>query len=194
MDRTLDLVNYAPESHEDSSVKDRILNLIKEKEDCYWRSCFEPGHITASAVLTSHDGKRVLMNHHKFLNLWLCFGGHADGDTDTQRVAIRETIEESGIQAVEPILSDILDLDIHKIPENPSKGEPAHFHHDVRYLLRVCDPAYETFSQSEESHALSWFSFEEALSLCASDPSMIRLLQKTQKVIHNKDQNRTERT
>jgi 8-oxo-dGTP pyrophosphatase MutT (NUDIX family) len=55
------------------------------------------GHFTGSAWLVSGDGLRVLLTHHRKLGRWLQLGGHADGDRDLARVALREAEEESGL-------------------------------------------------------------------------------------------------
>ena len=55
---------------------------------------------------------------HKKLQLWLQFGGHADGEIDIKNVAIREFHEESGIQIEPMIIDEIFNVDIHDIPEN----------------------------------------------------------------------------
>ena len=99
----------------------KFLELLNEPR-CFYRDCF-PAHITGSALLLSADGDKVLMNHHKSLNMWMQFGGHADGDEDILAVAIRETMEESGIIAFKPITPNIVDLDIHEIPANVKKNE-----------------------------------------------------------------------
>lgn len=156
-----------------------ILSLIETAPDCFDRKHFNPGHITGSALLVSADNGRILMNHHKFLNIWICFGGHADGERDVLQVALREAKEESGIQAIEPVISDIFSVDVHTIPENPKKGEPPHKHFDIRYLLRVKDKADEEFALSNESHNLRWCNYEEARVLASPhDASMHRLLEK----------------
>ena len=46
----------------------------------------------------------------------------------------------------------IFDLDRHRIPEHG--GVPAHWHYDVRYVVRAGDD--EAFTVSDESHALAW--------------------------------------
>jgi len=64
---------------------------------------FAIGHFTGSAWLVSADGARVLLTHHRKLGLWLQLGGHADGDTDLMRVALREAAFRRGFH-VEHIL------------------------------------------------------------------------------------------
>src|SRR5690606_29239648 len=108
----------------------------------------------------SKDGKRVLMNHHKSLQKWLCFGGHVDGTFDVLSAAKREVEEESGIVNFTPVFEDIFDIDIHPIPENDYKSEPAHSHFDIRFLLQANDN--EDFVVSDESTELRWCTAAEA--------------------------------
>lgn len=111
----------------------------------------EQGHFTGSAWLVSRDGQRVLLTHHRKLDRWLQLGGHADGDTRLDRVALREAGEESGLSGLQ-VDSEIFDLDIHWIPERADV--PGHWHYDVRHVVRAtCD---ESFVVSDESHDLAW--------------------------------------
>ncbi len=129
-----------------------------------------PGHFTGSAWLVSADGRRVLLTHHRKLRRWLQLGGHADGDQDLARVALREAEEESGLTGlcVEPA---IFDLDRHLIPARG--GEPAHWHYDVRYVVRA--GADEAFAVSEESLALAWRRIDELLVAPDTDESLRRM-------------------
>jgi len=76
--------------------------------------------------------------------------------------AIREAVEESGINDIITLNNDILDIDIHEIPENKIKNEPIHLHYDIRYLLQAKN---ENFLVSSESNDLKWFTFEEVKNL-----------------------------
>ena len=44
-----------------------------------WRSCF-PAHLTAGALVLSHDRRHVLLNLHRKARRWFHFGGHLEPD------------------------------------------------------------------------------------------------------------------
>lgn len=130
------------------------------------------GHFTASAWLVSADGTRTLLMHHAKLLRWLQPGGHADGNIDLARVALREAEEETGLTGL--VVEDvaIFDLDRHWIPE---LGEaPGHWHHDVRYVVRALGG--EDFVGNHESLGLAWWPVSEV----ADDPddSLSRMARK----------------
>ncbi len=167
-----DILAYTPWDNEQNIVP-RFLDLL-DNTRCFYRDHFEPGHITGSAILIYQNGQMILMNHHKSLNRWLNFGGHCDGATDVFNVAIRETMEESGLTAFKPLSSKIIDLDIHTIPANIKKGEPEHLHYDIRYAMQMTGD--QTPIISGESKDLKWMTFEEAKAL--ADESLQRLIKK----------------
>ena len=144
-------------------------DFVRRRPDAAQRELAE-GHLTGSAWLVSADGRRVLLTHHRKLGLWLQLGGHADGDTDLARVALREAEEESGLTdlSVEP---EIFDLDCHAIPARGS--DPEHFHYDVRFVVRA--HGSEAFAVSEESHALAWREIADVAADAGMDASVRRM-------------------
>jgi len=132
------------------------------------------GHFTASAWVVAADGARTLLTHHRKLGLWLQLGGHADGDTDLPRAALKEAGEESGLPGLRLEDRAIFDLDRHWIPEH--KGVPAHWHYDVRYVVRAGDD--ERFVVSDESHALAWREIAALADDADADASVRRMARK----------------
>jgi 8-oxo-dGTP pyrophosphatase MutT (NUDIX family) len=131
------------------------------------------GHFTASCWLVDASGRRVLLTHHRKLDRWLQLGGHADGDRDLARVALREAEEESGLHGLQ-IDPMIFDLDRHWIPE---RGEvPGHWHYDVRYIVRA--GVNEEYVVSDESHDLAWREIVGIAEDAGADESMRRMAAK----------------
>jgi len=153
-------------AHEIDAVR-RFEAFVRAQADCFERGCV-PGHITGSAWVTDPNDQRVLLTHHRKLNIWVQLGGHSDGDSDSLSVALREATEESGL-AVEAVSERIFDIDCHQIPAR--KGEPAHLHYDVRFWLRARSTE---FTVTEESHALRWLSADE-LEQVTSEESVMRM-------------------
>lgn len=131
------------------------------------------GHLTGSAWLVSADGGRVLLTHHRKLDRWLQLGGHADGDADLARVALREAEEESGLHDLDGEAA-VFDLDRHRIPARGD--EPEHWHYDVRFVVRA--RGSEAFVVGEESHALAWRDVAEIARDATADMSLRRMAHK----------------
>jgi len=164
---------YDPSEDAQVRTRDEIMHFVQTAPRPFERENLA-GHLTASALIVDPDG-RVLLTHHRKLGRWLQLGGHCDGDANLVGVALREAIEESGIEelAIDP---RIVDVDIHTIPgRRPSTGrpeEPEHLHLDCRFV--VFAPAGAVEHTSPESIELGWFTPEEALRLDL-DASLVRL-------------------
>ena len=162
---------------EEEVFRSRILKLLEQKPDCFHRKLLH-GHITGSAWIVSPAGEQVLLLHHRKLDKWLQPGGHADGDENVRQVAEKEAREESGLDNIQLHYSSIFDIDIHTIPER--KGVPEHLHYDIRFLF-VADPA-EPLQQNKESKGLAWVPLAEVPAKTAQNRSILRMLQKTQRL------------
>jgi 8-oxo-dGTP pyrophosphatase MutT (NUDIX family) len=165
------LARYRAIDKSDRLQARRLEEFVRREPACFERSCPE-GHVTGSAWLVDAAGRRVLLTHHKKLNLWLQLGGHADGNGDVLAVALREAREESGLKEIAAVSPEIFDVDVHAIPARP--GEPAHLHYDVRFALRA---AKGRFRVSAESHGLAWVEIER-ISGITTEPSMLRMARK----------------
>ena len=143
--KTENIILSAPDSIE----KNQILSMLADHDDVHYRSC-RPGHLTGSALVVDPTNCSILLLYHAKLKRWLQPGGHADGDQDLARVALREAIEETGINGLQ-LVEPAIDLDIHFVDP---PDEEAHQHYDVRFL--VIAPSNARPVGNHESEALTW--------------------------------------
>jgi hypothetical protein len=92
--------------------------------------------------------------------------------------ALREAFEETGVMSLslDPWhqASGIpIDIDSHLIPARPQKGEPEHWHHDIRYILRGEEGRVRP--NLSEVHGAEW---REVAALELIAPEVLRNLRK----------------
>ncbi|MEV0301540.1 NUDIX hydrolase [Streptomyces prasinus] len=158
---TADHVRSALDTYLDAHPEDKgtlaaLVELLDEVPDVTSRSEFR-GHATAGAVLVNLEG-RVLHIHHNALDRWLLPGGHVEAeDVTLSGAALRELVEEAGLDGGAVALAHPapLHIDLHPIPANDAKGEPAHFHADFRFLFRL-DRDADVELQEEEVSGYAW--------------------------------------
>lgn len=160
---------YAERWPLEAATASLFAELLGDGEDVFCRERLA-GHFTASCWLVDASGQRALLTHHRKLGLWLQLGGHADGERDLRVAALKEAGEESGLAglSIEP---EIFDLDRHLIPEH--KGVPAHWHYDVRYVVRAGED--DVYVVSDESHDLAWREIAELATDPLADASVRRM-------------------
>ena len=165
---------------EQEHIQNTIM-FLQNNKNAYKRENLQ-GHITASCFLFNADYSKVLLTHHKKLNMWLQLGGHCDGDKNILRVALKEGWEESGIKGIKPIHKTIADVDIQPIPLYAPKNVPAHFHYDIRYF---CTAKNENFVVSDESNDLKWFTMQQYQQEMKDLPDTVRILAKWNNLLKN---------
>ena len=127
----------------------QIVDHIEAHDDILDRTC-RPAHLTGSALVVERVAGRLLLLFHTKLQRWLQPGGHADGDDDLARVALREATEETGISGLE-VVTPAIDLDVHRVDP---PAEDAHLHLDVRFL--VLAPRGAALRPNHESESIRW--------------------------------------
>jgi len=147
--------DYAAAYPEEKGALSVVFERLDHGDDLSSRKTF-PLHVTAGAVLVNESGD-VLFIRHKALGKYLTPGGHLEPeDVNLMGAALRELSEETGIKgSIAPLLPGPVHIDVHDIPANDTKGEPAHRHADVRCLFGTSGPVEVTL-QAEEVSASEW--------------------------------------
>lgn len=167
MTRSRQLIEQVRGDAEIGATAVEVLDFVDRHPDALLRSCRD-GHLTGSALVVDTTGDALVLMFHKKLQRWLQPGGHADGDGDLARVALREATEETGIAGL-TVASDVVDIDIHRV--DPPREEP-HLHLDVRFLVRA--PGGASLVGNHESLDVAWVRFEDLADYDA-DASLYRL-------------------
>jgi 8-oxo-dGTP pyrophosphatase MutT (NUDIX family) len=166
------LSEYRTSYPEELTTTDQLREFVRANKDCFERTLLT-GHVTGSAWVVNQAGTHTLLTHHRKLNKWLQLGGHADGESDILKAALKEVDEESGLAVFEPVSPAIFDIDIHPIPARGD--EPAHYHYDVRFAVRAVGS--DEYVVSEESLDLSWVEINRVADY-SKDESMLRMSRK----------------
>ncbi len=120
-------------------------------------------HVTASAFVISSRG--VILHQHRILGIWVQPGGHINDGESPEDAAVRETLEETGLNVrhLDPPL--LFHVDRHP-------GPRGHTHYDLRYVL-VSDPVDPSPPENESSDVY-WFTFPEAFE--RAEPALVPAL------------------
>jgi len=156
----------------------RAIRMVETYSDVFYRELW-PAHVTGSAWVVNPARTHALMMHHKKHDQWFQPGGHADGDHDIVRVALRETSEETGldISKIRLVGDDVFDVDIHMIPA--MQGEPQHEHVDIRFLVEIDDQL--PIPGNDESHDVLWIGLNQ-VSRYNNNRSTYRMVEKTRRM------------
>jgi 8-oxo-dGTP pyrophosphatase MutT (NUDIX family) len=157
----------------------RLKSCIEQGEAVHTRTTMT-GHVTASAYILAPDRQCLLLVYHRALERWLAPGGHYEvEDGVLTRCALREAQEETGLEeffldAWHERLAIPIDIDIHRIPGNPIKGEVEHYHFDCRYVFHAFTTAIQ--SAPTEVSAVEW----RPLTSIGAQESVYPVVQKIQ--------------
>ncbi len=164
MDIITALQAYRPCNEQEERDKAVILDYLRKNPDAFSRTNLI-AHMTASAWVVNGRRDRVLMVYHRIYDSWSWTGGHADGDEDLARVALREVREETGVKSARLVSDEIYSLEVLTVDGHEKNGKyvPSHLHLNVTYLIEA-DETDPLAVCEEENSGVRWFSPEAALA------------------------------
>jgi 8-oxo-dGTP pyrophosphatase MutT (NUDIX family) len=146
-----ELSAWEPYDEHQHQLRVRFLDHLTRHPDGANRGCY-PDHLTGSAIVVDDEHRRVLLDLHRKYRIWVQFGGHCEErDGTLARAALREAIEESGIEDLR-LTGPIAQLSRHQVRCGPI--QPSH-HLDVRYVAVA--PSGAEPRRSHESIDVRWF-------------------------------------
>lgn len=165
------LEQYRPFNEQEERDRDILLRCLREEGDIFTRNN-AMAHMTASAWVVNRERTKVLMAYHNIYHSWSWLGGHADGDRDLLRVAVREAVEESGLSDIRPVTDSIYSIEVLTVDGHVKRGAyvASHLHLNVTYLLEADDHGI-LHTKEDENSGVAWFPAEEAVS-ASSEPWM----------------------
>jgi 8-oxo-dGTP pyrophosphatase MutT (NUDIX family) len=168
---------YIPYNEQEKKDKDIMLFCIDKFDDILTREN-EIAHITSSAFVVNRARNKVLMVHHNIYNSWSWTGGHADGDDDLLEVAMREVNEETGVNNIHPVNSEIFSLDILTVLGHVKRGKyvSPHLHLSVAYLLEG-DEKEQLVVKEDENSGVKWIPIDE-VNEYSNEPHMQKVYDK----------------
>ena len=127
-------------------------------------------HFTASALIIEND--KVLLAHHKKLDVWLYPGGHMEDTETPDEALVREVKEETGLD-IEIIGEKDENLADQKndvsVLHNPyvvlCERVGNHYHNDMVYLCKISGSNRSPRHAADESHGIKFFGVEDLDSI-----------------------------
>ena len=165
--------NYTPFNEQEAADKVLILDFLEKNGDAFFRTNLA-AHMTASAWVVNPARDKVLMVYHKIYDSWSWTGGHADGDEDLARVALKEVREETGVKSARLVSDEIYSLEVLTVDGHEKHGAyvPSHLHMNVTYLIEADEHDPLTVCEAENS-GVQWFTLEGALN-ASTEPWFVR--------------------
>jgi 8-oxo-dGTP pyrophosphatase MutT (NUDIX family) len=159
------LSGYQPGDDVEAADLAQAQALLRSDADPWLRA--SPLHLTASALIVHPPSGQVLLRWHERQQAWLQVGGHGDpGETDPVKIALREAAEETGLPDLRPWPDDrLVQLAVVQVPAG--KGEPAHEHADLRFLLATGNP--DAARPEHPTAPLRWLTLAQAYQATTED-------------------------
>lgn len=157
MDLTEQIRRYEPFNRQEEQDQKLILSCLQTMEQVFTREN-AVAHMTASAWVVNPSRDKVLLAYHRIYGSWAWLGGHADGERDLLKVALREASEESGVKELRAISEEIYSLEVLTVNGHFKRGSyvPSHLHLNITYLLEAAEGA-PLPGKPDENDGAAWF-------------------------------------
>lgn len=158
-----ELREYVPFNEQEENDRKIIIDLLENVDDIYDRSD-DIAHMTASAWVINRQHTKILMAYHNIYKSYSWLGGHADGDKNLLRVALKEVQEESGLVHLKPVSDNIFSIEVLPVNGHEKKGRyvSSHLHINVTYLIEA-DSDEPLTVKPDENKALKWFDIDKVI-------------------------------
>ena len=158
-----ELREYVPFNEQEEKDRKIIIDLLENVDDIYDRSN-DIAHMTASAWVINRQHTKILMAYHNIYKSYSWLGGHADGDKNLLRVALREVQEESGLVHLKPVSDNIFSIEVLPVKGHEKKDRyvSSHLHINVTYLIEA-DSDEPLTVKPDENKALKWFDIDKVI-------------------------------
>ena len=156
------IAQYQPGDEREAAERETMLYMIKTHGDALLTRDCTMAHMTASAMIVNRERTKVLMAYHKIYSSWAWTGGHNDGETDFEAVAMREAREETGIKTLRRIGSGPASVEILPVWAHIKRGKwvGSHLHLNVSYLFEADETEPLRIAESENS-AVGWVEIDK---------------------------------
>lgn len=173
-----EIQRYKPINEQESNDKKIILDYIEHFYENILTRDNQIAHITSSGLILNKSLNKILMIHHNIYNTWTWTGGHADGDSDMLKVALKEAKEETGASNIVPLTEKLISIDIIPVYGHIKRGKyvSSHLHLNTSYAL-IADEEENLVINKEETSDVDWVEINR-LDQYSNEPYLINIYNK----------------
>ncbi len=171
MDIVCDLKAFSPFNEQEAADRELILERLASDGAVFERTSL--AHMTCSIWTVDPTFTKTLLVYHNIYDSWSWIGGHADGERDLARVALRELSEETGIADAHLVPcgpGGLVSCEVLTVDGHVKRGSyvSSHLHLNVTYLA-VADPDAQVHVKADENSGVRWVPLDDAITL-SSEP------------------------
>lgn len=169
---------FTPANEQEANDKRVILNYIDHFKSNILTRENEITHMTSSGLILNKSLDKILMIHHNIYQTWAWTGGHADGESDMLKTALKEAKEETGLKDIVPFRRELASIDILPVYGHMKRGRyvSAHLHLNTSYALIASETEVPVVNV-EETSGVQWVPVND-LSSFSNEPYLIDVYMK----------------